>query len=95
MTSGTEPLEFGRTILHRASAGAQKKVVRQSQRNLVEKEEKCEYETFVTDLCACELGLAEMTSNVEKKKTRRSRPLSQVSVDSGVLEPAEPIGCSC
>jgi len=28
MTSGTEPLEFGRTILHRASACAQKKVTR-------------------------------------------------------------------
>jgi hypothetical protein len=53
MTSGTEPLEFGRTILHRASACAQKKVTRHSQGDLVEKEEKCEYEAFVTDPCAC------------------------------------------
>jgi hypothetical protein len=49
MTSGTEPLEFGLAILHRTSACVQNKVTQHRQRGLVETEEECGYEAFVTD----------------------------------------------
>jgi transcription initiation factor TFIIIB Brf1 subunit/transcription initiation factor TFIIB len=42
-------------------------VTRHSQRDLVEKEEKCEHEAFVTDPCTIGWGSAEITSNLEKK----------------------------
>jgi hypothetical protein len=55
---------------------AQKKVTRHSHVDLVEKEEKYEYEAFVTDPCACGMGIAEITSDVEERKLQ-SRLLSR------------------
>jgi len=65
-------------------------VTRHSQKDQVEKEEKCQYEAFVTDPCTCGLGSPEITNNVGKKKTCRSRLFCRkLTVGRGVLGPAE------
>ena len=45
------------------------KVTRHSQRDLVGTEEKCEYEAFVTDPCTCGMWIAQIGSDVERRKT--------------------------
>jgi hypothetical protein len=70
MTSGTEPSNLAAPFFVVHPTCAWKKMTRHSQSDdLVEKEEKCEYETFVTDPCACGLGFSEITHYVAKKKT--------------------------
>ena len=54
-------------------AHAQKNVSGHIQGDLVGKEEKCEYEAFVTDPFTCGLGFAETISNAEKERTREAR----------------------
>lgn len=66
MTSGTEPLEFGRTILHRASGCAQKKVTRH-RRGAWLRQKKNASTRLLSQISLRTGGAAEVTSNVEKK----------------------------